>query len=54
MAEQEDQIEALQDEIEDLSLVQLIGERLETPKDELLSIEELAESVGHGGLVGKR
>lgn len=50
-AEQEDQIEALQDEIEDLTLAQLLADRGTTSKDELLTVEELAESVGQGQLV---
>ena len=51
VAEREDQIEALQDEIEALSLAQLVGDRREVPEDELLTVEELAAGVGRGHLV---
>src|SRR5947209_4027905 len=36
----EDRIEVLEDEIEDLTLAQIIEERLETPKDQRLTLEE--------------
>ena len=51
VAEREDQIEALQDEIEDFSLAQLVGDRRAVPEDELLTVEELAASVGRSHLV---
>lgn len=52
MTEREDQIELLQDEIEDLGLAQLVSKRIETPEEDLLSLEELAASVGRSHLVG--
>lgn len=54
IAAQEDRIEALQDEIEDLMLAQLIAERRETPEQELLSVEKLAASVGRSHLIEQR
>jgi len=47
----EDRVEELEQEIEDLALGQLIEERRGTPEGELLSVEELAESVGRGRLL---
>lgn len=54
MRQQEDRIEALQDEIEDLSLAQLIAARRETPAEGLLTVDELAVGVGRSHLVGPR
>ncbi len=52
--ELEDRIGALESEIEDMNLASLIEERRETPAEDLLSVEELAESVGRAGLLGER
>jgi hypothetical protein len=46
-----DHLQALEDEIEDLMLAQVVAERLQTPKDDLLSVEELAGNLGLGHLV---
>ena len=54
LAEREDEIESLQDEIEDLTLAQLVADRRETPEEELITVEELASSVGRSHLVEKR
>lgn len=53
-AQREDQIEALQDEIEDLGLAHLIAERREVPEDDLLTVEDLAAGVGRSHLVEPR
>ncbi len=54
MEELEGQIETLESEIEEMNLAALIEERRETPVDDLLSVEELAESVGRADLLTNR
>jgi hypothetical protein len=47
----EDQIDTLESEIEDMNLAALIEERRETPVEKLLTVEELAGSIGRSHLL---
>jgi hypothetical protein len=44
-------IAELEDEVEELTLARFVEERLQTPVEELLSVEELADSVGRRHLL---
>jgi hypothetical protein len=50
VAELEDHIEQLTDEIEEMNLAALIAPRLETPEEDLLTVEQFAEGLGLGHL----
>lgn len=49
----EERIIELESELEDLTLAQFVEERLQTPAEKLLSVEELADSVGRGHLLSE-
>lgn len=51
MDKQQDEIEALQDQIEELALAQLISERRDTPESSLTSLERLAANLGRSHLL---
>jgi hypothetical protein len=50
----EDRIVELEAELEDLTLARLVEDRLETPREDLIDVEELAERVGRGRLLADR
>ena len=47
-------IAELEDELEELTLARIVEERLQTPADQLLSVEELADGVGRGHLLSEQ
>lgn len=52
--ELEGRVAALESEIADMKLASLIGDRRETPADDLLTVGELAESVDRADLLEDR
>lgn len=50
----EARIADLEAEIEDMALARFVEERLQTPEDQLLSVEELAASVGRSHLLSEQ
>jgi hypothetical protein len=46
--ELEDRVVELEAELEDLTLARFVEDRLQTPPEDLLDVEELAERVGRG------
>lgn len=54
IADLEEQISGLEDEIEDLFLAELIEERMKTPEEDLLSLEDLAARLGRGHLLKEK
>jgi phosphopantetheine adenylyltransferase len=53
MAKQQDDIEALQDQIEELALANLISERRDAPESSLTSLERLAANLGRSHLLAE-
>jgi hypothetical protein len=52
--ELEDRIVELEAELEDLTLARFVEDRLQTPREDLIDVEELAERVGRGRLLADR
>lgn len=50
----EARIAQLEEELEDMTLARFVEDRLQTPEDQLLSVEELAAGVGRSHLLTER